>query len=106
MNYIRCKNWSDTLTMFNKCFIQVNVAVVIIMQLFSNNKIKNEYINLLWFITLSQNERKLRYNEKKTMKYGLTYYQTNMFLSMPTWYRAYNYNNYSNVINYSNNMTS
>ena len=45
MNYIRCKTWSDTLTIFNKCSIQVNVALVIIMQLFSNKKIKNEYIN-------------------------------------------------------------
>ena len=45
MNYIRCKNWSDTITMFNKCSIQVNVALVIIKQLFSNKKIKNEYIN-------------------------------------------------------------
>ena len=31
--------------MFSKCSIQVDVALGIIMQLFSNKKIKNEYIN-------------------------------------------------------------
>ena len=45
MNYIKYEKWSNTLNMFNKCSIQVNVAIVIIMQLYSNKKIKNEYIN-------------------------------------------------------------
>ena len=45
MNYIKFENWSNLLTMFSECSMQVNVSIIIIMQLFMNKKMKNKYSN-------------------------------------------------------------
>ena len=45
MNYIKYEKWSNRLIIFSKCSIQVSVAIIIIMKLFLNKRIKNMYNN-------------------------------------------------------------